>query len=107
MVAIRKDLTADQGAVFSVTIQYTDSLEVPVNLTGYGANLHVVFSVGAANIVGTVNAQGYVSFKASDESTSTWLKGRADYYIDLLSPSGDNERLFFGIINVRPNGAVA
>lgn len=103
MPAIRKDLTADAGAVFKVSVQYNDSNEQPVNLNGYGATLTVTTGKGTsiASLVGTVNSDGWINVKATDEATAAWPVGKQSYRLDLQDPSGDIERLFFGTVNVR------
>lgn len=108
MVAIRKDLTVDHGAGFNVSIQYTDSNAVPVNLTGYGATLTVTTPINVViqALTGTVDSQGWIKFKATGAQTAIWAAGKQNYFVDLTNPALDIDRLFFGNVNVRRSGLV-
>ena len=106
MVAIRKDLTADSGAAFSVALQYFDSNNAEVNLSGFTSTLSVIDdrdnSIQALDGGGT--SDGWMRFDASGSDTALWSLGRQKYCIDLENPSGDVDRLIFGNLNVRHTG---
>lgn len=106
MVAIRKDLTADSGATFTVSVQYRDSGGVPVNLTGYTASFVLATAQGIAieTLVGQCTAQGWINVVATDEQTLEWDLGKQAYFLDLQNASGAKDRLFFGNVNVRFSG---
>lgn len=101
MPAVKKSLVLDRGATWTLSIRYKDSNGTPVDLTGWSATIDLYNKgVLALTFTAVVTADGYINFKVADESTATF----ADFYeynIDLINPTGDVTRLFFGPMTVR------
>jgi phage tail sheath gpL-like len=101
--------TIDQGSVWSVVLVYTDSNNVPVNLTGYTAamqlrqnynsttaDLTLTTANGGITIVG---ATGTITINAT--ATQTGLLDPGFYVYDLELTSGSNiSRLIQGQLTV-------
>jgi hypothetical protein len=101
--------TIDQGSVWSVVLVYTDSNNVPVNLTGYTAamqlrqnynsdvaNLTLTTANGGISIVG---ATGTITINATAVQTGALDPGF--YVYDLELTSGSNiSRLIQGQLTV-------
>jgi hypothetical protein len=101
--------TIDQGSVWSVVLVYTDSNNVPVNLTGYTAamqlrqnynsevaNLTLTTANGGISIVG---ATGTITINAT--AVQTGLLDPGFYVYDLELTSGSNiSRLIQGQLTV-------
>ena len=101
--------TIDQGSVWSVVLVYTDSNNVPVNLTGYTAamqlrqnynsttaDLTLTTANGGISIVG---ATGTITITAT--ATQTGLLDPGFYVYDLELTSGSNiSRLIQGQLTV-------
>jgi len=101
--------TIDQGSVWSVVLVYTDSNNVPVNLTGYTAamqlrqnynsttaDLTLTTANGGITIVG---ATGTITITAT--ATQTGLLDPGFYVYDLELTSGSNiSRLIQGQLTV-------
>jgi phage tail sheath gpL-like len=101
--------TIDQGSIWSVVLVYTDSNNVPVNLTGYTAamqlrqnynsttaDLTLTTANGGITIVG---ATGTITITAT--ATQTGLLDSGFYVYDLELTSGSNiSRLIQGQLTV-------
>lgn len=101
--------TIDQGSVWSVVLVYTDSNDVPVNLTGYTASMQLrqnynsetadltlTTANGGITIVG---ATGTITINATAQQTGSLTAGF--YVYDLELTSGANiSRLIQGQLTV-------
>jgi hypothetical protein len=106
MVAIRKDLTVDNGATFTLSVRYLDSTGVPVDLSGYAAEfvLHTERGIEIHTLDADCTSLGWINVVGTDETTSLWPYGKQAYHLDLINADGDVDRLFFGAVNVRFTG---
>jgi len=102
MISTYKALTAEQGSTFRLSIEYRDKNGALVNLTGYIANMG---SKAFTALPGTVTPEGLIIFKATDEVTALWPGGKSKYWIDVINPTGDSDRIYAGPINIKANGA--
>jgi len=103
MPAQRKDLTIDRGTTFLLSLQYIDSDDKPVDLTGHLARLKLDDYRGTTvgTYTATVDDAGHVDFNVSSAITALLKPERHDYYISVTSPNGNITGLLFGVINVR------
>ena len=66
MAAGRYNFTVEQGATFELSIQYKDSLGVPVDLTGYSGRMQLRPSVDSSDI--------YIRLSSSLEPDRTGIR---------------------------------
>ena len=101
--------TIDQGSIWSVVLVYTDSNNVPVNLTGFTATMQLRQSYNSATAdltlstasggISIVGATGTITITAS--ATQTGLLDAGLYVYDLELTSGSNiSRLIQGQLTV-------
>lgn len=106
MTAVRKNLLADSGTTQRVTVRYLDADKNPVDLTGYTATFSL-YKVGQTNNTplftkdAPVDSDGWIKHEATDEETALWPVGKLAWTLDLESPAGEVEGLFFGTFQVR------
>lgn len=106
-MAAYSELTIEQGASFSTTVNVEDVYNNPLNLTGYTASSMMrksYYSSTAytinAQITGTAN--GEITLSVSSANTSILTPGR--YVYDLIINNGANTvtRVVEGIVTVLP-----
>jgi phage tail sheath gpL-like len=101
--------TIDQGSIWSVVLVYTDSNNVPVNLTGYTAAMQLRQNYNSATAdltlttanggITIVGATGTITITAT--ATQTGLLDAGLYVYDLELTSGSNiSRLIQGQLTV-------
>lgn len=107
-MAAYSEITIEQGATFSTTVNVEDVYNNPVNLSGYSAsammrksyysNIHYDFT---ATVTGTSN--GEITLSMTSANTSTLSPGR--YVYDLIINNGANTvtRVVEGIVTVLPS----
>lgn len=105
-MAVTSNLVIDQGANFTVTINYSDDTGVPNNLTGYTARAQMRKSYYSANSISftstvTDAANGEISLSMTAANTSNVKPGR--YVYDVTVGLGTNVlRIVEGIVTVLP-----
>jgi hypothetical protein len=104
-MAIKANITIDQGADFSTEISVTDDNGDPVNLTGYSAaaqlRKHYTSSTFTA-FVANVNVSGTVTLTMNAATSSNVTAGRYVYDCELTSSGNVVSRLVEGIVTVTP-----
>jgi hypothetical protein len=104
-MAIKANLTIDQGTDYSTTITLTDEEDGVVNLTGYTANAQLRKTYSSSNSVTFTTAvsdiQGLVTLSLTDTQTANITPGR--YVYDVILTTGSvTTRIVEGIVTVTP-----
>ena len=105
-MAVTSNLVIDQGANFTVTINYSDDNGVPNNLSGYTARAQMRKSYYSANSINftstfTDAANGEIMLTMTPAVTANIKAGR--YVYDLTVSSNINVlRIVEGIVTVLP-----
>jgi hypothetical protein len=105
-MAVTSNLVIDQGANFTVTINYSNDEGVPNNLTGYTARAQMRKSYYSANSISftpsfTDAANGEIMLSMTPATTANIKAGR--YVYDLTVSSNVNVlRIVEGIVTVLP-----
>lgn len=104
-MAIKANLTIDQGTDYSTTITLTDEEDNVVNLTGYTANAQLRKTYSSSNSVTFTTAisdiQGLVTLSLTDTQTANITPGRYVYDV-LLTVNSTTTRIVEGIVTVTP-----
>jgi hypothetical protein len=102
------EITIEQGATFSTTVNVEDAYYNPVNLTGYSASSQMrksYYSSSATNITASVTgtSNGEITLSMTSANTSSLTPGR--YLYDLIINDGANNvtRVVEGIATVLPS----
>ncbi len=104
MPAAHKNLVIDKGATFSLSVQYKNPDQTPIDLTGYTAEF-VMSKRGTRfpiilTAVCSVDDQGYIVTKVSDEQTALIAENTYSYMLNVHAPGGDIYRLLTGDLKV-------
>lgn len=108
MIAVKKNLSLDQGATFKQTFRYKDAQGNPIDLDGWSGTFRIVNRFSGENIkvvecdlspIGT--AVGYIVAYIPDEETAVLERATEVYALELEDPSGDIIRLLYGQIVIR------
>lgn len=104
-MALKANLTVDQGTDYQTSITLTDIDDNVVNLSGYTANAQIrktYTSSNAVNFTVTLGtATGEVGLSLTDAQTSNIVPGRYVYDV-LLTREGITTRIVEGIVTVTP-----
>ena len=102
------EITIEQGATFSTTVNVEDAYYNPINLTGYSASSQMrksYYSSSATNITASVTgtSNGEITLSMTSANTSSLTPGR--YVYDLIIDDGANTvtRVVEGIATVLPS----
>ena len=102
------EITIEQGATFSTTVNVEDAYYNPVNLTGYSASSQMrksYYSSSATNITASVTgtSNGEITLSMTAANTASLTPGR--YLYDLIINDGANNvtRVVEGIATVLPS----
>jgi hypothetical protein len=105
MAAGRYDITCEQGATFTLTLQWLDENEVAVDLTGYTARMHVRKTVkSSTTLIELTTANNRIVLTPLTGTidlvlTATETAGLTDggvYDLELVSPGGVVQRILEG-----------
>lgn len=110
MASAEHDFTIEQGTTFTITFQWKDSLNEPINLTGYKARLQARKGYNAPDalidattengLITLVPDTGEVNVELPATLTAGFNWRRAFYDLELVSSTGVVTRLVHGIIDV-------
>lgn len=104
-MALKANLTVDQGTDYQTSITLTDVDDNAVSLTGYTANAQIRKTYTSSNAVNfTVTLEtstGVVGLSLTDTQTSNIVPGRYVYDV-LLTREGITTRIVEGIVTVTP-----
>jgi hypothetical protein len=102
------EITIEQGATFSTTVNVEDAYYNPVDLTGYSASSQMrksYYSSSATNITASVTgtSNGEITLSMTAANTASLTPGR--YLYDLIINDGANNvtRVVEGIATVLPS----
>jgi hypothetical protein len=105
-MALKANITIDQGTTFATTIDVTDEEGNLINLTGFtgAAQMRKHYtSVTATNFTVSINANlGAVTLTMSANATNNVAPGRYVYDCELTDTNGTVSRLVEGIVTVTP-----
>lgn len=103
-MAVKANITIDQGSTFSTQITLTDANNNPLNLTGYTSesqmrkwytsNTAINFNVALAN--------GVITLSMDANTTASITDGRYVYDVKLTDLSGNVTRIVEGQVTVTP-----
>ena len=107
-MAAYSELTLEQGATFSTTINVEDTNGVAVNLSGYTANSQIrksYYSTTANSFTATVTgtANGEITISMTAANTANLNPGRYLYDLLITAPNTTKTRVVEGIIVVSPS----
>ena len=107
-MAAYKEITIEQGATFTTTVNVEDAYYNPVNLTGYTSSAMMrksYYSSGFfeldTSITGTANGQ--ITVAMSSANTSNLTPGRYVYDLFISDSSNTVTRVVEGIATVLPS----
>jgi hypothetical protein len=106
-LAAYSELSVEQYATFSTTVNVTDTTGAAVNLYGYTASSQVrksYYSSTSTNFTATVTgiANGEITLSMTSANTANLSSGRYLYDLLITSPSNVTTRVIEGIVNVLP-----
>jgi hypothetical protein len=104
-MAIKANLTIDQGTDYSTSITLTDDEDNIVSLVGYTANAQIRKTYSSSNSVSfsteITEAQGVITLSLTDAQTANITPGR--YVYDVILTTGSmTTRIVEGIVTVTP-----
>ena len=107
-MAAYSELTLEQGATFSTTINVEDTNGAAVNLSGYTANSQIrksYYSTTANSFTATVTgtANGEITISMTAANTANLNPGRYLYDLLITAPNATKTRVVEGIIVVSPS----
>lgn len=110
-MAAYTEITIEQGASFSTTVNVEDAYYNPVNLTGYSASSQMrksYYSGTAYRITATVtgNSNGEITMSMTSANTASLTPGRYVYDLiidDNVVGSNTITRVVEGIVTVLPS----
>ena len=101
------EITIEQGATFSTTVNVEDAYYNPINLSGYSASsqMRKSYNSSSANtitstITGTANGEITLSMTAAN--TANLTAGRYVFDLETISPIGSVARVLEGTITITP-----
>lgn len=105
-MAIKANITVDQGADFETVINVTDDNGDVIDLTGYSANAQMrkhYTSSNATNFTTTISSgSGTVTLALNANTSAALAAGRYVYDCELRSSGNVVTRLVEGIVTVTP-----
>lgn len=105
-MAIKANLTIDQGTDYSTSINLTDDSGDVVTLTGYTANAQIRKTFSSSNAVNfgvtLQESNGVVVLALTDTQTANLVAGRYVYDVKLTA-AGITSRIVEGIVTVTPS----
>lgn len=105
-MAIKANITIDQGTTFQTSINVTDENDAVVDLTNYSAaaqmRKHYTSSNATAFSTSISPTLGIVTLSMTANTTNTLAPGRYLYDCELTDNNGAVTRLVEGIVTVTP-----
>jgi len=106
-LAAYSELTLEQYATFSTTVNVEDSQGTAINLAGYSASSQIRKSyystiANSFTAIVTGNANGEITLSMTSANTANLTPGRLLYDLVITSPAGVKTRVVEGIITVLP-----
>lgn len=106
-MAIRANLSIDQGATFSTIITVTDDDNNVIDLSSYTGNAQIKKAYSSLNVAQTftvsVNGSlGTVTLSLTANQTSNLVAGRYVYDVKLTEAGGTISRIVEGLVTINP-----
>lgn len=105
-MAIKANITVDQGADYSTTIEIKDDNGVAINITGYSANAMIRKTFSSSNSLSfqtTIDAlNGRVTLSLPASNTYPLTAGRYMYDLIMTDPAARKTRVVEGILTITP-----
>lgn len=104
-MAAKIHIVIDQGTTFKTAFVIHDSLDEPINFTGYTANsqMRKSYSSSTSHAFGVALASnGQVALSMSANTTSNIVAGRYVYDVEVEDTTGARSRIVEGIVTVTP-----
>lgn len=106
-MAAYTELTVEQYASFSTTVNVEDTQGDAINLSGYSAASQIrksYYSSSANNFTATVTgtANGEITLSMTAANTAALTPGRMLYDLVITAPDGTKTRVVEGIVTVLP-----
>ena len=103
-MALKTNITIDQGTTFTYTFAVTDTNGDPVDLSGYTANSQMRKSYSSSNATTftCATSTGAVVISLTANQTANVVAGRYVYDVELTSANGAVTRHVEGIVTVTP-----
>lgn len=111
MPAAKFDLVVEQGATYRRTIEYQNPDGTPYPLTGFGARMQIratyadqdaLLSLTDNNGLTIDGPAGTIAIVISATDTATLPRGNQVYDLEIISSSGEVDRLLSGLVIVSP-----
>lgn len=107
-MAAYSELTLEQGATFSTTVNVEDTQGTAINLAGYSASSQIrksYYSTSANSFTATItsNANGEITLSMTAANTANLTSGRYLYDLLITAPNTTKTRVVEGIITVLPS----
>ncbi len=107
-MAAYSELTLEQGATFSTTVNVEDTQGTAINLAGYSASSQIrksYYSTSANSFTATItsNANGEITLSMTAANTANLNAGRYLYDLLITAPNTTKTRVVEGIITVLPS----
>lgn len=107
-MAIKANLTIDQGTSFTTTLNLTDSDDIPINLSNYTyagqIRKHYTSSNSTSFSISGGGNTGILTLSLSANTTANLIAGRYVYDVEITETSSSSvTRVVEGIITVTPN----
>jgi len=108
-VAATKNFQVDQGATFSFQIEYLDSSDNPINLTGSTAKMQIRDTKGGKQLVATLNTPSsngidingnVITVTIPAASTNKLIFPKSAYDILVTDTNGNKIRLLEGFLTL-------
>jgi len=105
-MALKANLSVDQGADYETSITLTDSNGTALDLTGYtgAAQIRKYYtSSNATNFTVSITANtGLVELSLTSNTTNSMAGGRYVYDVEMTDSGGTVSRVLEGILTVKP-----
>ena len=106
-MAAYSEITLEQYATFSTTVNVEDTQGAAINLAGYSASSQLrksYYSTTANTFTTTVtsNANGEITLSMTAANTANLTPGKLLYDLVITSPAGVKTRVVEGIVTVLP-----
>lgn len=105
-MAIKANLTIDQGTDYSTSVNLTDADGNVVALSGYTANAQIRKTYSSSNSVSfsvaLQEANGVIQLSLTDAQTANLVAGRYVYDVIVTNQASITSRVVEGIVTITP-----
>ena len=104
-MAAKVNIVIDQGATFNTTYTIHDSIDEPIDFTGFTANSQIRKTYSSSNSYTfdvSLSNSGLVTLFMNAATTNSIVAGRYVYDVEVESLSGIRSRIVEGIVTVTP-----